>query len=142
MSALQIPHRIACATRLDAPSLLRSQLCQRLRVPSGTVKALQLRRRPTPFQHYSTERQSEKSSTSKPSAKRAREQPELPKANFREIFQGASPLVKGVVYTMIAVMATAETYTYGLWIWHKFYPSPAADEGVVLDHNIARDEND
>jgi hypothetical protein len=62
------------------------------------------------------------------------EQPEMvPKANFKEMFQGASPLVKGVVYTMVGVIATIETYTYSLWVWHYFYPKPAADSENGVD---------
>lgn len=35
---------------------------------------------------------------------------------------GATPAMKAVIYTAIGVVATAETYTYGLWIYHKLYP--------------------
>ena len=46
----------------------------------------------------------------------------MPKVNFRDMFHNASPLTKGVVYTMLGLIGTVETYTYGLWIWHYFYP--------------------
>jgi hypothetical protein len=45
------------------------------------------------------------------------------------MFREASPLVRGVIYTMIAIMATAETYTYSIWIWRKLYP-PSTDQQV------------
>ncbi|KAK5165176.1 uncharacterized protein LTR77_009274 [Saxophila tyrrhenica] len=55
-------------------------------------------------------------------------QPEMvPKTHFRAMFEGAHPLVKGVVYTMVIVMGTVETYTYGLWAWHYFYPREGLD---------------
>ncbi len=59
----------------------------------------------------------------------------MPKADFKTMFQGASPLVKGVVYTMVGIIGTVETYTYSLWIWHYFYPKSRSDttEGEVGD---------
>lgn len=35
---------------------------------------------------------------------------------------GASPTVKFVVYTMLGIMGTVETYAYGKWAWYKWGP--------------------
>jgi hypothetical protein len=50
------------------------------------------------------------------------EEAEIPKTDFRAIFRNAHPAVKGVVIVMLVIMATAETYTYSIWIWRKLYP--------------------
>jgi hypothetical protein len=42
----------------------------------------------------------------------------------------ASPAVKVVVYTMIGIIATAETYTYGLWAYHRWWKVSDEEEGV------------
>ena len=49
--------------------------------------------------------------------------PQLPKFSLDGL--GATPAIKLVVYTMIGVIGTVETYTYGLWIYHKLYPEAA-----------------
>ena len=58
------------------------------------------------------------------------EEPELPKFSMKDL--GATPAVKAVVYTSLAVIGTAETYTYGKWIYGKVYP-PSAEEGKDID---------
>lgn len=60
-----------------------------------------------------------------------KEPPQLPKFSLDGL--GATPAIKAVVYTMIGVLATVETYTYSLWIYHKLYRDPSGqsrqDEG-------------
>lgn len=51
------------------------------------------------------------------------EPPQMPKFSLDGL--GATPAMKAVIYTAIGIMATAETYTYGLWIYHKLYPEQA-----------------
>lgn len=78
---------------------------------------------------YSDQRQQFKPSTRQSEKDDQHEM--VPKVNFRDMFDKTSPWVKGVVYVAIAVIATAETYTYSIWIWHSLYPpqTPAAKEG-------------
>jgi hypothetical protein len=47
---------------------------------------------------------------------------ELPSFSMRDL--GASPTVKFVVYTVLGVMGTLETYAYGKWAWYKWGPKP------------------
>jgi hypothetical protein len=62
-------------------------------------------------------------------AKSKYEEPEIPKTDFKAIFHNAHPAVKGVVIVMLVIMATAETYTYSIWIWRKLYPKEDTPEG-------------
>lgn len=67
-------------------------------------------------------------STSKPrkdAAGKNEEPPQFPKFSLDSL--GATPAMKAVIYTAIGIMATAETYTYGLWIYHKLYPQPVVE---------------
>lgn len=56
--------------------------------------------------------------------KQEQSQPQLPKFSLDGL--GATPAMKAVIYTAIGIMGTVETYTYGLWIYHKLY---AEEEG-------------
>ena len=48
-----------------------------------------------------------------------------PSFSFKDL--NVSPTVKVVVYGAIAVIATAETVTYGTWAWYKIYPRDGAE---------------
>lgn len=54
------------------------------------------------------------------SSSKDQEPPQLPKFSLDGL--GATPAIKAVVYTMVGILGTVETYTYGLWIYHKLYP--------------------
>jgi hypothetical protein len=54
---------------------------------------------------------------------------QLPKFSMNDL--GASPTVKAVVYTMIGIMGTVETYAYGKWAWYRWGPTP---DGDILEH--------
>lgn len=45
--------------------------------------------------------------------------PEIPAFDFLGMMKDASPAVKLVVYGGLTIVATAETYTYGSWLWRK-----------------------
>lgn len=53
---------------------------------------------------------------------------QLPKFSMKDL--QASPTVKVVVYTMIGIIATAETYTYGLWAWNRWFREEEKKKGV------------
>lgn len=43
---------------------------------------------------------------------------------------GATPAMKVFIYTTIGILATVETYTYSLWIYHKMYPEQPSRSGM------------
>lgn len=54
---------------------------------------------------------------------------QLPHFSMNDL--GASSTVKIVVYTMLGIMGTVETYAYGKWAWYKW--GPKADRDLVSE---------
>lgn len=48
--------------------------------------------------------------------------------------------MKAFIYTAIGILATVETYTYSLWIYHKVYPEQedrSSADSDAIDSNRA-----
>lgn len=70
--------------------------------------------------------------SSKPRPESGKQEPQqLPKLSLDGL--GATPAIKGVIYAAIGVIATVETYTYSLWIYHKLYPQPVVRPPSVTE---------
>ena len=54
------------------------------------------------------------------------EEVKLPSFSLRDL--GLSPTMRIIVYSLIGVIATAETITYGTWAYYKIWPK-ADEEG-------------
>lgn len=98
------------AARLPASGILRRSTKQAtfgLRKQNGSSRHLA---RSTPWRNSNDERKTPEGNQNPG---------ELPKFSMKDL--QASPAVKVVVYSMIGIIATAETYTYGLWAYHRWF---------------------
>lgn len=69
--------------------------------------------------------------TTKKKQEQSQSQPQLPKFSLDGL--GATPAMKAVIYTAIGIMGTVETYTYGLWIYHKLYANQEGQDRANVE---------
>jgi hypothetical protein len=84
--------------------------------PPGSSQHSRRFPKPAALRFYSSTIPPKTDKTPKPPPKNAN--PSLGAASFKDL--GATRTVKIVVIIAISIMATAETFTYGLWGWRKY----------------------